>query len=129
MRRRFPAAVIIAVGSLLAAGALWAMTPPPADAAAGKVVFEKRCTGCHALDADRDGPRLRGVYGRKAGSVPSFQYSDALRKSGITWDSQSLDKWLTEPDAFVKETDMPFRVADPDERSALIQYLKELPAQ
>ncbi len=45
------------------------------DAAQGKLVFERRCTGCHALDADREGPRLGNVYGRKAGSVAGFQYS------------------------------------------------------
>ena len=52
------------------------------DAARGKAVFEKRCTGCHAMDADREGPRLAGVYGRKAGSVPGFTYSAGLKNSG-----------------------------------------------
>ena len=51
----------------------------------GKELFEKRCGGCHALDRDKEGPRLRGVYGRVAGSVDSFQYSDAVKKSKITW--------------------------------------------
>jgi cytochrome c len=121
---------VAALGCLLTGGLVWAMTPMQSgDAAEGKAIFEKRCTGCHGLDADKDGPRLRGVFGRKAASVPSFQYSEALRKSGLTWDAASLDKWLTEPDAFVKDTDMAFRVANEKERSAIIQYLKELPAQ
>jgi cytochrome c len=49
------------------------------NAAQGKAVFEKRCTGCHAMDVDREGPRLSGVFGRKAGSVPGFTYSTGLK--------------------------------------------------
>ena len=52
------------------------------DAVHGKAVFEKRCTGCHALEADREGPRLAGVYGRKAGSVAGFTYSNRLEEPG-----------------------------------------------
>ncbi len=61
-----------------------------------KELFEKRCSGCHALDRDKEGPRLRGVYGRVAGSVESFQYTDALKKSKITWSDEMLDPWLTD---------------------------------
>jgi cytochrome c len=92
----------------------------------GKQVFEKRCTGCHALDSEKAGPRLRGVYGRPAGAVASFPYSEGLRKSGITWDSGALDKWLTDPEAFIPDNDMAFRVENPEERAAIIGYLKEV---
>lgn len=92
----------------------------------GRELFEKRCTGCHALDTEIGGPRLRGVYGRPAGELASFPYSEALRKSRITWDDGSLDQWLTDPDAFVPDNDMAFRVANPEERTAIIGYLKEL---
>ena len=92
----------------------------------GKQVFEKRCTGCHALDNEKAGPRLRGVYGRAAAGVASFPYSEALRKSGITWDSGTLEKWLSDPDTFVPDNDMAFRVANPDERAAIVGYLKEV---
>ena len=94
--------------------------------ARGKEIFEKRCTGCHALDNEKTGPRLRGVYGRSAGSVPSFPYSESLRKSGITWDNISLDKWLIDPDGFIPDNDMAFRVANPEERAAIIDYLKAM---
>ena len=67
-----------------------------ADADRGKTIFEKRCTGCHALDIDKEGPRLSGVFGRAAGSVPTFADSDAVKKSGVSWDAASLDKWLTD---------------------------------
>ena len=52
------------------------------DAARGKVVYEDRCGGCHALDANRVGPAHRGVYGRKAGGAPGYDYSLALSRSG-----------------------------------------------
>ena len=103
-----------------------AMALPQFDASAGKETFEKRCTGCHSLDADREGPRLRGVFGRKAATVQSFPYSGALRKSGVIWDEESLNQWLQDPDAFVPGADMAFRVADTTERGAIIAYLKSV---
>jgi cytochrome c len=95
------------------------------DASKGKELFGKRCGGCHALDRDKEGPRLQGVYGRAAGSIPSFQYSEALRKSGITWREDTLDKWLAETEKLVPGNDMAFRVVNPDERREIIAFLKE----
>jgi cytochrome c len=93
--------------------------------AAGAELFQKRCGGCHALDRDKGGPRLAGVYGRAAGSVDSFPYSAALRSSQITWTAESLDQWLTDPEKLVPGNDMPFHVEKPDERSEIIEYLKQ----
>jgi cytochrome c len=97
----------------------------PGDAARGKAVFEKRCTGCHAMDGDREGPRLAGVFGRKAGTVPGFDYSAGLKNSGITWNEATLEKWLSDPDNLVKDTTMDFHVPKAQERSDLIAYLKQ----
>jgi cytochrome c len=94
------------------------------DAARGKVVFEKRCTGCHSLNGDREGPRLAGVFGRKAGSVPGFDYSAGLKNSGITWNETTLEKWLSDPDMLVRDTTMDFHVPKAQERSDLIAYFK-----
>jgi cytochrome c len=90
----------------------------------GKALFEKRCGGCHALDRDKEGPRLGGVYGRTAGTVDSFQYSEALKKSKLKWTDETLDKWLTDTEKLVPDNDMTFHVEKPDERSAIIAYLK-----
>jgi len=92
----------------------------------GRQSFVKRCGGCHAVDRDKEGPALAGVYGRAAGSVASFQYSPALQKSKLTWTSETLDKWLSDPDKLVPNNDMSFSVANADERSAIIAYLKEI---
>jgi cytochrome c len=94
------------------------------DASRGKIVFEKRCTGCHAMEGDREGPRLAGIFGRKAGSVSGFDYSPGLRKSAIIWNEASLEKWLADPDMVVPDTKMDFQVPRAQERADLIAYFK-----
>lgn len=103
-----------------------AVTVQDGDANRGQQLFGKRCGGCHSLDNDKEGPRLRGVYGRKAGTVSTFKYSDALTKAGISWNDVSLDKWLTEPDKFIPDVDMDFHLEKSDERADVIAYLKQL---
>ena len=95
------------------------------DPIRGKAVFEKRCTGCHAMDVNREGPRLAGVFGRKAGSVAGFTYSAGLKKSGITWEDATLEKWLSDPDLMVPENDMSINVPKAAERRDLIAFLKQ----
>jgi cytochrome c len=92
----------------------------------GKEFFEKRCSGCHALDKEKEGPRLRGVYGRTSGTVASFQYSNALKAAHITWDATSLDKWLADPEKLVPDSDMAFQLVRAEERTDIIAYLKQL---
>jgi cytochrome c len=94
------------------------------DADAGKVLFEKRCGGCHSLDANKEGPALRHAFGQKAGSVSTFKYSKSLVSAGVTWDDTTLDKWLTSTDSVAPENDMDFQVANATERSNIIRYLK-----
>ena len=91
----------------------------------GKELFQKRCGGCHALDREKEGPRLHGVYGRTAGSIDSFEYSEALKKSKIVWADDSLDRWLTNTEALVPGNDMTFHVESADERRAIIAFLKQ----
>jgi cytochrome c len=96
------------------------------DPARGKLVFEKRCTGCHALEADREGPRLAGVYGRKAGSVAGFTYSAGVKNLGVTWDDKTLEKWLSDPDLVVSDNQMSFSVPKAQERQDVIAYFKSI---
>lgn len=96
------------------------------DADRGRALFGRRCTGCHAIDSDREGPRLRGVYGRRAGSVPGFQYSSAIRQSGITWTEANLNRWLSDTESMVPGSAMGFSVPKPQDRSDLIAFLKSL---
>ena len=136
MHKRIPLRLLMMAPAIM--GAAWILfcsahyaqaADTGGDAKHGETVFNKRCGGCHALDIDKDGPRLRGVFGRKAGTGGSFKYSEALKKSGVIWDEQSLDKWLTDPDKFIADNDMDFHLPKPDERADVIAYLKTLTAK
>ncbi len=100
----------------------------PGDAARGLRDF-RVCATCHSLEPDRNmtGPSLAELWGRKAGSLPSFErYSDALKSSGIIWDDRSLDGWLTDPDRMVPDNEMPFNgIKDARDRADLLAFLKE----
>jgi cytochrome c len=92
----------------------------------GKIVFEKRCTGCHSLDQDKEGPHLRGVFGRKAGKITGFPYSDGMKSAQFTWDAAALDKWLTDTESVVPDNDMSFHVPSAQERADIIQFLEAM---
>jgi cytochrome c len=98
------------------------------DAARGAREF-RVCAPCHSLESDRNmtGPSLAGLWGRKAGSLPSFErYSDALKSSGIVWEDRSLDGWLTDPDGMVPDNEMPFNgIKNTRDRADLLAFLKE----
>jgi cytochrome c len=107
---------------MLSAGAARAQ-----DVDAGKKVFNQ-CRACHVLDktTNRVGPHLGGVIGRKAGSVEGFSYSDAMKNSGITWDEESLAKYLKDPKGFIAGNKMAFAgLKKDDDLKNLIAYLKE----
>jgi cytochrome c len=91
----------------------------------GKEVFEKRCTGCHAMEQNREGPRLQGVFGRTSGDVAGFDYSPALKKARVVWNDTSLERWLADPDTLVPGNNMDFHVAKLQERRDLIRFLKQ----
>ncbi|MCC6919784.1 MAG: cytochrome c family protein [Alphaproteobacteria bacterium] len=108
--------------------ALLTVAPPAVagDAAHGQALWEAKCIACHALDANKVGPKHRGVYGREAGTAPGYSYSPALKASHIVWDAASLDMWLKGPRAFVPGTKMTFSLAQPQDRADVIAYLKSL---
>jgi cytochrome c len=97
------------------------------DATAGEHVFA-RCVVCHSAKAGENkiGPSLAGVFGRKSGSVPGYDYSSALKSAGITWDEQELGKYLANPPADVHGTKMVISVPNAEDRQNVIAYLKTL---
>ena len=122
--------LVLSVSAVFLAALSFAAPQPgdliKSDEVKGKDVFERRCGGCHSPDRPGEGPRLRGVYGSKAASTPDFQYSAALKNAQVTWNEDSLDRWLTDTDSVVRDNDMSFRVPNPDERREVIAYLKSL---
>jgi cytochrome c len=87
-----------------------------------------QCAVCHSVDGSKGtGPTLKGVIGRESGSVPGFRYSRAMKGAQITWDDQSLDRYLADPQEFVPGNAMPFSgLSDAAERAEIIAYLKTL---
>ena len=112
-------------GTMMCSFARGTEETPNGDAARGKLAFEKRCTGCHALDENREGPRLHDVYGRKVASVAGFDYSTALKSAQFVWADASLQKWLIDPDSLIPGNDMTFHVSNAQERADIIRFLKE----
>jgi cytochrome c len=111
------------LASCLAASCLsgaWAAGDP----VNGQKLYAARCMACHTIDASIAGPAHRGVVGRKAGSVPGFDYSPALKKSGVVWNERNLDRWLSNPETFIPGQRMFYAVPDAAERADLIAYLK-----
>lgn len=113
----------------LFAAVLAVATPMSAHAAdAGETLFQQRCAMCHKVSPDKTagvGPNLRGVVGRQAAATP-FNYSAALKKAKLKWDSKALDAFLTAPGKVVPGTRMVVSVPDPKQRAALIGYMAKL---
>ncbi len=97
--------------------------PTEGDPSAGAEIYE-RCLACHALAYNRTGPKHCGLLGRRAGSLPDFDYSPALRQAGFVWDRARLDRFIADPLAMFPETSMGYDgVKDAGERADLIAYL------
>ena len=109
--------------ALLTAAPALANTPPPAPAAFAQ------CVACHTVQPGRNGfgPSLAGVAGRRAASLPGYAYSEALKKSGVTWNAATLDRWLKGPSKLVPGTRMPFGgIPDAAKRKQVVDYLLKL---
>lgn len=120
---RLAASAGFAAWALLAGSGRAEMASPP-DADHGAKIFQTICSACHSLDADRVGPRLRGVVGRPSGSVPNFRYSPALRRLGRTWTTANLELWLAGPTKLAPGAAMGVSLANPKDRADVIAYLE-----
>jgi cytochrome c len=104
--------------------------PPAAlaagDASHGEEIYS-RCLACHAPDVNRTGPKHCDVVGRKAGALPDFKYSAAMRHANLTWDEATLDRFLAAPTRIVPRTAMTYAgVPGAKDRADLIAYLATL---
>jgi len=103
--------------------------PPGLQSDPGARAFQ-RCAACHSPGpgaSDDAGPSLKGVFGRRAGSVEGFAYSDAMRaagRRGLVWNETTLDRYLSDPEAAVPGTAMPYQGGSSAERAAVIDWLR-----
>lgn len=130
--------VVFAV--LVSSLALARVTPGFAqgDVGAGRIVFSQKCASCHTISADGahgpKGPNLMGVIGRTAGSIAGWEFSPALRASGLefhprnkpmlVWTEEDVDKWLADPAVFVPGSRMDLKMPNRVEREDVIAYLR-----
>lgn len=113
--------------SLLTLGAAPALAK--AEAPPVRPAAFAQCAACHSTERGSPsfGPNLVGVAGRRAGTLPGYAYSPALKASGLTWNASTLDRWLASPRRTVPGTRMPFGgIADPTQRKQVIDYLLKL---
>jgi cytochrome c len=123
MKRKYVCFIASAawVGSIAGAAA--------ADVTAGETVFNQKCKVCHQIGEGAKnvvGPELNGLIGRKTGSVAGYNYSDANKDSGITWDEATLNVYLANPKAKIPGTKMIFAGLPKDtDRDNLVAYLAQ----
>jgi cytochrome c len=97
------------------------------DAAAGEQIFVKKCKVCHQLGKNAVGPNMVGIMGRKSGSVEGFNYSEANKNSGITWDEKTFKEYIIDPKKKIPGTKMVFAgLPDEKDRNDLTAYLLTL---
>jgi cytochrome c len=119
--RCLPTAIIAGALALTSTAAL-----AQGDAAQGEKVFNK-CKACHEVDEPQNkvGPHLVGIFGRPAGSVEDFNYSDAMKESGVTWNEETIAAYLADPRGYIKGNRMALAGLKEEEIADLIAYLKE----
>jgi cytochrome c len=121
----------IATGAAAALGLtlfLMAAARADGDATRGEARFQD-CAACHKLEAGSNnvGPSLHGIFERKAAALTDFRYSPAMKRSGISWTPETLDKFITDPQGTVPANRMPYAgMANPNDRADLIAYLQKM---
>lgn len=107
--------------------ALWAAAPVSAQSVEhGHALYTAHCTACHSVGYNLTGPMHLGVVGRKAGSVPGFDYSPALRHSKLVWTRANLLAWLQDPEALIPGQGMDFSLESARDREDVVAYLATL---
>jgi cytochrome c len=128
MKRHYLCLLAMAAWAGSAAGALAA-----GDAAEGEKIYNQKCAVCHKIGEGAKnfvGPELNGLIGRKTGSAPGYNYSDANKSSSITWDEATLNEYLANPKAKIPGTKMVFAGLSKDsDRENVIAYLSQFDAE
>ncbi len=119
---------ILMLGLPVVAACLYFSTARSQDLRHGQELFEN-CVACHSTQPGvmGMGPSLAGIFGRQAGTLAGFRYSNAIKKTGATWDAATLNKYLADPQAFAPGNRMPYSgMPEEKDRADLIRYLETL---
>jgi cytochrome c len=127
LTQRFTIASLLLVGVQFAVAQTTTSTTA-GSALKGKEIYDARCSACHSVDNNRVGPMHLGVFGRKAGSVKSYSYSDALSRSKVVWSRDTLTAWLTNPEALIPGQRMGYSMDNAQDRDDVVAYLATLKA-
>ncbi len=98
------------------------------DVANGKTLFQQQCSVCHSVDGRSGaGPTLKAIMASKAGEIPGFRFSRAMKGANITWDARTLDAYLADPQKIIPGNQMPFSgMSDAKQRADVVAYLATL---
>lgn len=126
-------AAVLTFALLLTSGLLSTQAVAAGDAEAGGKLFSKTCGGCHQVGESARGgfgPQLNGIIGRTAGSTTGYQYSDAMKNSGVVWTREKLAAYIENPKGVVSGTRMIFwGISDPEKIENLLAYLQTFQPQ
>lgn len=126
-------AAVLTFALLLTSGLLGTQAVAAGDAEAGGKLFSKTCGGCHQVGESARGgfgPQLNGIIGRTAGSTTGYQYSDAMKNSGVVWTREKLAAYIENPKGVVSGTRMIFwGISDPEKIENLLAYLQAFQPQ
>ncbi|MDB5584455.1 MAG: hypothetical protein JWR80_9631 [Bradyrhizobium sp.] len=131
MRRRNRVFLISALSgmAILSSPSALPQPSPGVDANSGQQAFNNACRTCHmAREGDnRLGPNLFKVVGRKAGSLPGYAFSSAMKQAGFDWDEEKLDRFIANPDQVVPGNNMkPYGgLSSSDDRKKIIAFLAQ----
>ena len=122
MTSRLTAAAVVVLACATGVG----IAETTGDPKRGEALYQQKCKACHSVEDNSTGPRHKGVFGRRAGTVSDYRYSLALEDQDFTWDDKTLDAWLADPSAVVTGNLMGMSVQLAQDRQDLIAYLKTL---
>jgi cytochrome c len=127
-------AIAVALLAALIGAGQWALAQgKPAETDAGQLAFNNACRTCHTMREgdNRLGPNLYKIVGRKAGAVPGYGYSSAMKDAGLVWDKATLDRFIADPDQVVRGHNMkPYGgMGSAEDRARIIAYLEARSAE
>ena len=127
--RVFLMMILSGVACVLSSPSALPQAPQGTDGVSGQQAFNNACRTCHIVREgdNRLGPNLHGIVGRKAGSLPDYAFSSAMKEAGFVWDAEKLDRFIANPDEVVPGNNMkPYGgLPSSEERKKIIAFLAQ----